>query len=251
LGVDAVEDDRFSCCGAGIVEEEDPEFEHALNARNFALAEAEGRDILVICNTCLLTMLRTQRNLAENPPLLEQTNADLSEIGFAYSGKVRVTHLLWLLRDEIGIERLADLVTAPLEGTKVAPFYGCHILRPSDILSDDATPDFLSRLIEVCGAETVDYGGRYDCCGFHILLNDHATSLKMTAKCLSDADRSGADLLVTPCTLCHISLDGYQKPAIGDSQVQIPILHLAQMIGLGLGIDRNELGLDRNLVGMA
>ena len=120
LGIDAVESDAFSCCGAGVVEEEDPEFERTLNARNFALAEKEGRDILVICNTCLLAMLKAQKGLAESPSLFRQTNADLAEIGLTYSGKVRIRHFLWLLRDEIGTDRLADLVSAPIRNAKIA-----------------------------------------------------------------------------------------------------------------------------------
>lgn len=249
LGIDISENHAYSCCGAGIVEEEDPEFEYALNARNFALAEKEERDLLVICNTCLLTMLNTQKDLAENPDLHRQVNVDLAEIGLEYKDKVRIRPLLWLLRDDIGIDKLRELIKVPIGKVNIAPFYGCHIVRPSDIIQDDKEPDFLSQLIEICGADAVDYDDKYNCCGFHILLNDHASSLKMTDRCLSNAERSGADMLVTPCTLCHISLDGYQKPASTDNRKEIPILHLAQMVGLALGIAPQELGLDKNMVG--
>ena len=103
-------------------------------------------------------------------------------------------------------------------------------------------------LIEICGAETVDYGDRYNCCGFHVLLNDHATSLKMTDRCLSNAEKAAADMLVTPCILCHISLDGYQKPANVNNRTEILVLHLAQMLGMAFGIGPKELGLDKNMV---
>jgi len=248
LDIDVSENAAFSCCGAGIVEEEDPEFEYTLNARNFALAEREGRDILLICNTCLLTMLKTQRRLAEDESLFQQVNEDLARIGLEYTGRARVTHLLWILRDEVGIERLAGLANAPIQNALIAPFYGCHILRPSDIIRDDKAPEFMDQLIEACGARVADYGDRYNCCGFHILLNDQETSLKMAARCLLNAQRCGADLLVTPCTLCHISLDGYQKEATKGEGIEIPVLHLAQMIGLAMGIDGKELGLNKNLV---
>jgi succinate dehydrogenase / fumarate reductase cytochrome b subunit len=248
LGIDVTENDAYSCCGAGVVEEEDPEFEYTLNARNFALAEKEERDILVICNTCLLTMRNAQKTLAEDPGLGQQVNADLAEIGLEYKGEVKITHFLWLLRDEIGIDRLKELIKAPIKGVKIAPFYGCHIVRPSDIIADEKEPDFLSQLIDICGAEAVAYGDRYNCCGFHILLNDHASSLKMADRCLANAEKVAADALVTPCTLCHISLDGYQKPANTSRRTEIPVLHLAQMLGLALGIGPEELGLDKNMV---
>jgi len=248
LDIDVSENDAFSCCGAGIVEEEDPELEYTLNARNFALAEKEGRDILLICNTCLLTMLKSQRRLAEDPSLLQQVNEDLARIKLEYTGKVRITHLLWMLRDEIGIERLDALMTAPIQNAAIAPFYGCHILRPSNIIRDDRAPDFMDRLIEVCGARVADYGDKYNCCGFHILLNDQETSLKMGSRCLLNAKSCGADMLVTPCTLCHISLDGYQQQATKGKGIEIPVLHLAQMIGLAMGIDGKKLGLNKNLV---
>lgn len=248
LGIDVTENNAFSCCGAGIVEEEDPDFEYTLNARNFALAEKEERDILVICNTCLLTMMNTKKILAGNPALYRQVNADLAEIGLEYRGDVRIKHFLWLLRDDIGLDRLTDLIRVKIKGIKIAPFYGCHIVRPPDILADEKEPDFLSRLIEICGATAVDYDDKYNCCGFHILLNDQATSLKMTGRCLTNAEKASADMLVTPCTLCHISLDGYQKPADRKRPTEIPVLHLAQMLGLALGIGPRELGLDKNMV---
>ena len=250
LGMDVTENSAYSCCGAGIVEEEDPEFEYTLNARNFALAEKEERDIVVICNTCLLTMLNTQKTLAENQTLYQQVNADLAEIGLEYKGEVRIKHFMWLLRDDIGLDRLKELIKVPIRNVKIAPFYGCHIVRPSEVIADDKEPDFLSRLIKACGAEEVDYDHKYNCCGFHILLNDQATSLKMTEKCLSNAEKAAADMLVTPCTLCHISLDGYQKPANINNRTEIPVLHLAQMLGLAMGIGPKELGLDKNMVGV-
>ena len=250
LGMDVTENSAYSCCGAGVVEEEDPEFEYTLNARNFALAEKEERDIVVICNTCLLTMLNTKKTLAENQTLYQQVNADLAEIGLEYKGEVRIKHFMWLLRDDIGLDRLKELIKVPIRNVKIAPFYGCHIVRPSEVIADDKEPDFLSRLIKACGAEEVDYDHKYNCCGFHILLNDQATSLKMTEKCLSNAEKSSADMLVTPCTLCHISLDGYQKPANIDNRTEIPVLHLAQMLGLAMGIGPKELGLDKNMVGV-
>ena len=251
LGMDVTENNAYSCCGAGIVEEEDPDFEYTLNARNFALAEKEERDIVLICNTCLLTMLNAKKTLAENQTLYQQVNADLKQVGLEYKGEVRIKHFLWLLRDDIGLDRLKELIKVPIRNVKIAPFYGCHIIRPSEIIADEREPDFLNKLISVCGAQEADYEDKYNCCGFHILLNDQATSLKMTGKCLSNAVKAKADMLVTPCTLCHLSLDGYQKPANKSNRSDIPVLHLAQMVGLALGIKPRKLGLDKNMIGVS
>ena len=250
LGMDVSENNAYSCCGAGIVDEEDPEFEYTLNARNFALAEKEQRDIIVICNTCLLTMLKAKKNLAENRTLYQQINSDLAQVRLEYKGEVRIKHFLWLLRDDVGLDRLKELITVPIRGIKIAPFYGCHIIRPSDVIADDREPDFIGKLIRACGADEADYEDKYNCCGFHILLNDQTTSLKMTQKCLSNAEKAAADMLVTPCTLCHLNLDGYQKPANKSNRSEIPVLHLAQMVGLALGIKPRELGLNKNMVGV-
>ena len=250
LEMDVTENNSYSCCGAGIVEEEDPDFEYTLNARNFALAEKEKRDIIVICNTCLLTMLNAKKTLAENQILYQQVNDDLKQVGLEYKGEVRIKHFLWLLRDDIGLDRLKELIKVPIRDLKIAPFYGCHIIRPSDIIADEREPDFLNKLISVCGAQEVNYEDKYNCCGFHILLNDQVTSLKMTEKCLTNAAKAMADMLVTPCTLCHLSLDGYQKPANRSNRSDIPVLHLAQMLGLALGIKPRKLGLDKNMIGI-
>jgi len=248
LEVDYNENEALSCCGAGIVEEEDPEFEISMNARNFALAEQEGRDILTICNTCLFTMLRVQKTLKENPKLLDQVNHDLANIGLEYKQTVKITHFLWFLRDEIGLNKIKALIKNPINQLKIAPFYGCHIIRPTDVMNDEKEPEFMNELIKVCGAQDVEYKDKYSCCGFHILLADQDTSLKMTEDCLINANKSKADMLVTPCTLCHINLDGYQKEALAADTSPMPVLHLGQMLGLAVGLKPNALGLHQNLV---
>lgn len=248
LEVDYKESEAFSCCGAGIVEEEDPLFEYTINARNFAIAEKEGRDIFTICNTCFLTMLKAKKELQEDPKLFTEVNSFLSEVGLEYKGEVQIKHLLWILRDDIGLERIKSLVVNPLDDIKVAPFYGCHILRPSDVIEDDKEPDFLSKLIKACGAKEVEYEDKYNCCGFHILLADEETSLKMTEQCLSNANKVNIDALVTPCTLCHISLDCYQGRAKKGASWEVPVFHLAQIVGLAIGLKPKVLGLKNNLV---
>ncbi len=254
LGISLVDFDQFSCCGAGIVDEEDPLFAEAINARNLAIAEKQGLDILTLCNTCLLTMSTYLRRWGADQKALEQVNEVLSVTGLEYKMTNKVKHLLWVIEDDLGLERLASMVKRPLRGLRVAPFYGCHILRPPEIVNrqgqDSDDPRSLEKIIEILGAEPVDYPSRLDCCGFHILLADADTSLKMNARCLADATEEQADCMATPCTLCHISLDMYQKRAgrKAGMSFDMPVLHLSQLIGMALGMSSESLQLDRNII---
>jgi succinate dehydrogenase / fumarate reductase cytochrome b subunit len=250
LGVSFHPLQEFSCCGAGCLSEEHPKLNLALNARNLALAEAAGWDILTLCNTCFLYLRKSQREL-QDPTLRQEINGELKKLGLEYAGKVEVIHLLHLL-GEIGAETIREKVSRPLHDLRVAAFYGCHLLRPPHILGTDSRrePTLLEELIQATGAIPLDYRERLDCCGFHLLLVDEKTSLRMAAHCLEGAQEVKADLLVTPCTLCHISLDMYQDKAarlVGKS-FDLPILHLAQLVGLALGIDPGKLHLQNHFV---
>ena len=141
--------------------------------------------------------------------------------------------------DKIGIDKIKSLVKVPLDGMKIAPFYGCYIVRPSKVLGFDDHPDrqqALEELISAVGAEVVDFPGKTLCCGFPITTINETASMKMVARHTTDAQQLGADAMVTPCPLCHLNLDGFQPKAAQMNAVEInmPILHLPQMIGLEL-----------------
>ncbi|GAB4299347.1 MAG: CoB--CoM heterodisulfide reductase iron-sulfur subunit B family protein [Myxococcota bacterium] len=249
LGIELEENKGFSCCGAGVLSEENFELELTINARNFALAEKDNRDILTICNTCLLTMSRAKKTLDEDKKWFEVVNDNLSKIGLEYTGRVRLTHLLWALKDDFGFDNLKKHIKRDLTGLKIAPFYGCHILRPDEILGRDST-ELLDELIKALGAEPVQFKSRYDCCGFHIVMIAEKSAMKMTGKILDEIHDAKADCIVTPCTLCHINLDSYQPEALAavGKNFDMPVLHLAQLIGLAVGVPRRELELDKHIV---
>ena len=145
------------------------------------------------------------------------------------------------------------MVVRPLTGFKLAPFYGCYIVRPSSALGFDGHPerqDSLERLIEAVGAEVVDFPGKTLCCGFPILTTNQTNSVKMVANHTLDAKDRGAIAMVTPCPLCHLNLDGYQPQAAAARRtpIDLPILHLPQMLGLALGIDPKAMRLNRHIV---
>ncbi len=242
-----------SCTGAGILQEKNLRLADTLNARNFALAEKSGLPLLTICSTCQGVMSQTNDRLKADPDYLSEINKDLAEEGLEYKGTADPRHLLWILVEDIGLEKLKSLVVQPLTGFKAAPFYGCYIVRPSSALGFDEKPereDSLERVIEAVGAEVVDFPGKTLCCGFPILTINEANSVKMVANHTLDAKGRGADAMVTPCPLCHLNLDGYQPQASAAAKqpIDLPILHLPQMLGLAMGVEPKAMRLNKHIV---
>ena len=242
-----------SCTGSGILQEKNLRLGDTLNARTFAMAENTGLPLLTICSTCQGVMSQANQRLRSDSAYLAEINADLAEEGLEYKGTADPRHLLWILIEDIGLDKLKSLVVRPLTGFKVAPFYGCYIVRPTSALGFEENPereDSLERVIEAVGAEVVDFPGKTLCCGFPILMINEANSVKMVANHTLDAKGRGADAMVTPCPLCHLNLDGYQPQAAAASKqpIDLPILHLPQMLGLALGIDPKAMRLNRHII---
>jgi succinate dehydrogenase / fumarate reductase cytochrome b subunit len=252
LGIELHDMPRANCCGAGLMTDYGRGLSVALNARIFAEAERMSMDIMTICSTCLMVLSASNRDLRNDPPLLEGTNAALSGAGLHYGGGVRVVHLLWVLARDYGLEGLKKKVLKPLSWLRAAPFYGCHTLRPSDALGfdDPARPSSLDAVLKALGAEAVEYRGKTGCCGFQADLVAEETALGLTARRLIEARESGADCLVTPCPFCHINLDNYQGLAEKKTgqRFALPVFHLSQIVGLAIGLKADELGLERHMV---
>ena len=252
LGIQIEELTAASCCGAGVVSEADAEVALALNARTFAQAEQLGLDVMTICGTCQGVMGGANKRLKEDGSLLERINRLLAPEGLTYHGRVTVKHLLWIVVREVGLQRLREQVRLPLEDLRIAPFYGCYILRPSWNLGfdDPENPTSLEKVIQAVGGESVSYAGRTKCCGFPVILEKEAIAVAMAGQNMKEAKDEGADVMVTPCPLCHMSLDIYQDRA-GQSvnaNLNLPILHLPQLLGLAMGIPPKTLGLSRHFI---
>ncbi len=251
LDMELVDLEAANCCGAGVIEEVDEDLNLALNARIFALAQEKGfSEIVVICCTCLLYMRRANQTLSDDPEALARVNEMLSEVGLKYEGNVEVKHFIWVL-EENGFEKLGERIDKPLD-LKVAPFYGCHYLRPSGIQDheDPEKPKSLDALVSALGGEPVDYHGKTKCCGFHSSIVRERVSLDLVGSYIVNAKENGAELMVTPCTLCHVSLDAFQ-PKAGKrkkTDLAMPIFNTTQLVGLALGIDEAKLGLSRHIV---
>jgi succinate dehydrogenase / fumarate reductase cytochrome b subunit len=255
LGIELDRDvlEGASCTGSGVLQEKNLRLGDTLNARTFAMAERVGLPIMTICSTCQGVMSQASKRLREDSAYLAEINETLAEEGLEYKGTLGPTHLLWILVEEVGLEKLRSHAVRPLTGFRAAPFYGCYIVRPSAALGFADHPereDSLERVIEAVGAEVVDFAGKTQCCGFPILTINQANSVKMVANHTLDAKGRGADAMVTPCPLCHLNLDGYQSTAGASrkTSIDLPIIHLPQLVGLAIGVDPKALGLSKHLV---
>lgn len=242
-----------TCCGAGDIAEAKPNLYLTLNVRILSQAEEMGVDILTICNVCTLNLRRANKMVKEDARLLESVNEELVKVGARpYEGTIDVTHLLWYISTEEGLSLLEKQGPKGLNGLRVAPYYGCQLLRPSSVMGfeDPDKPQSLERLITALGGEVADYEAKSSCCGFPIILAREAVALKESHNALSQSRDAGADCMVTPCPLCHLAMDAYQRKAeaANGQKYDMPVLHLPQLIGLALGIDNKIMDFKRHLV---
>lgn len=253
LGLELYELTEAPCTGAGVISEQNPPLADSLNGLTLAMAEKYGADLMTICSTCQGVLSNHNYHLTHNPERMQRANAVLSEQGFEYKGTTKVKHLLWILVEDIGLDKIRSLVKVKLTGLKIAPFYGCYILRPEEYLGLRERPErktYLEQLISLIGAEPVEYHGKSKCCGFPMTTMNRDASLSMGAHHILEAKGKGADLLVTPCPLCHLNLDAQQPDAakIVRQPIDVPIFHLPQLLGLAFGYSPSELRLDHHVV---
>jgi succinate dehydrogenase / fumarate reductase cytochrome b subunit len=256
LGIELVELTEASCCGASHLQDYDDFLSLVLNARNIAYAEKHDLTMVTICNTCQLNTAMTKHRLDNNAELKEKVNVKLREVGLEYKGTSMVTHFLYAIIDDFGLDKIKEMVVTPLSQFNIAPFYGCHNIRPSELQNETHKkpesayrPTSLDDLIIACGGMTVDYEEKNKCCGFHVELQAPRTASILTGNAIAGAMDNNADWMVTPCPLCHLKLDtqtGHASEAIG-REVSLPVLHMQQMLGLALGCSAEQLGLKHHI----
>jgi succinate dehydrogenase / fumarate reductase cytochrome b subunit len=256
LDLELVALDRASCCGAGVIAEHNQELADTLNARTFALAQrVDGAELMMnICSTCQGAQSECQERLDANAEYRSHINEHLTDEGLSYEKGLTNKNFLWLLVEELGLDALRSRVTRPLTDLKVGPFYGCYIVRPIERLGIDSVQRprdrYLDMVIEALGGTVIEYAGSHKCCGFPIITMNKDASLKQAGRHLGDAVDADADCLVTPCPLCHLNLDLQQPLAertVG-RELNMPVLHLPQLVGLALGLEPKELGMQRHVV---
>jgi succinate dehydrogenase / fumarate reductase cytochrome b subunit len=253
LGIEMVELERGNCCGAGVIAEHNQELADTLNARTFALAQKTGLPMMNICSTCQGAQSECQQRLDADSTYRAHVNETLGKQGLEYvKDGFSNKNFLWLLVEDYGLDRLAEKVVRPLSELKVGPFYGCYVVRPKERLGYEERPErdlYLEQVIEVLGGEAVDYDGARKCCGFPVITMNRETSLRQAGTHLGDGMDAGADCLVTPCPLCHLNLDMQQPEAakVVNRDLDLPVLHLPQLVGLALGFEPKQLGMNRHV----
>ena len=213
-----------------------------------------GMMMMTICSTCQGVFTQANHRLKSNPEYLASINQEyLASEGLEYKGTVEIKHFLWVLDEEFGLDNLKEMVVRPLTGLKVAPFYGCYLRRPPELMVPkgwERRKTVLESTIETLGGEVTTIKGKGKCCGFPILSANEENSLEMCGTHTLEAKQNGADCIVTPCPLCHLEMDGKQADAARhkDESIDMPILHLPQLVGLALGFTPREMNLHRHIV---
>ena len=248
LDVDIKLLEKTTCCGGNTIDEANRFLVYSINARNIALAEKEGLDMLVTCNTCYMVLAKTKHALDTDPELKEEINKLLAEEGLEYKGTAKIWHILPFLLEEVGLEKIKERVKRPLKGWKIATYYGCHIKYPKEIaVVDSEDPEGLEELIEALGGEPIkDYEGKDVCCGYHSFYTNKDIALKKVVKAPQGAKQAGAEVLVTPCPLCFKAQDIYQDMA--PTQEKVPSVYLPELLAYALGYDAKEAGLSYHII---
>lgn len=251
LGIEIEEIPNWTCCGASHAQGVNDLAALAVNARNISIAENMGLDILTVCNTCTLQLRMAKVRLDKDEKLREKVNNILKAAGhpYEYKGTSQITHFLWILDEHP--ELLDGKIVSPLGGAKFAAYYGCHILRPQEVMAhgDGRHSEYFERLIRRLGGDPVWFDAARKCCGFHAQLAAEHDVLTVTGQIVDSASRAGASAIVTPCPLCQMQLDMYEpegREAV-HSQAQVPILHVQQLIGFALGMTKEEVGFNRHV----
>jgi succinate dehydrogenase / fumarate reductase, cytochrome b subunit len=252
LNIEIEEMKDVACTGAGVLPQylSDP-----INARTLAKAEKMGLPMMTICSTCQGVLAQANYRLTSDPDYRAKINREyLADEGLEYKGTTEVKHLLWVLFEDYGIDNLKTLIRKPLKGLRVSPFYGCFLRRPPEAITptkeSNARKSYLDQIIGIMGAELADISGKGKCCGFPILTANEENSLAMVAKHTGESKEKGAHCMVTPCPLCHLNLDGNQAKAgaLAGQEIDLPILHLPQFVGMALGFSPEEMSVKRHIV---
>ncbi|MCJ7748324.1 MAG: CoB--CoM heterodisulfide reductase iron-sulfur subunit B family protein [Desulfobacterales bacterium] len=249
LGVGLVDIREFNCCGYPL---RNIDFKVFLlfSARNLALAEKKNLNVMALCKCCYGSLKKADFLMKENASLKKEVNTTLEKEGLKYEGRIEVKHLLSVLHKDVGIEAIKGKMATAFKGLKIATHYGCHALRPSQVVGFDnpVAPTLFDQLVEVTGAESIEWPMKLECCGAPLWGINDRLSMDLTLKKLNDGKKSGADYVCAACPYCHIQFDKVQKMILSQRNVNhpLPSILYTQLLGLTLGIDRKVLRLEMN-----
>jgi len=250
LDVELVELEDWNCCGSTPYTSVDELASLCTSARNLALAEKRGLDLVTPCSACHVILSRTNSYLKEYPELRAKVDDALAVGDLEYHGTVRVRHLLDIFVNDIGNDEIASRVKRDLSGLKVAAYYGCQMVRPGPSFDHPESPQSLDRLIESLGAEATPFPLKARCCGGSLIISEEDVALGLINKLLDSAVAGGAECIITVCPLCQTNLDVYQGRVNKKfkTHYNIPVLFFTQLMGLAMGMGIKELGIEKGIV---
>ena len=250
LDIELIELDDWNCCGSTPYSSFEELASFCISARNLALAEKTGFDLVTPCSSCYVILNRANSYLKQYPHLRAEVDESLAAGGLEYRGTVRVRHLLDVFVNDIGYDAISAAVKKNLNGLKVAPYYGCQLVRPSFGFDHPEMPESIDELIVSLGGEPTPFPMKTRCCGGSLVISEEELSLGLIGKVLKSARDNGAECIITPCPLCQTNLDAYQKSAGKKfkTSFNLPVMFFTQLMGVAFGLVERELGLKSCIV---
>lgn len=250
LGVGLTEIEDWNCCGATMYMSVKKIVGYSISARNLALAQNMGMDICAPCSSCYTILRKANRHIEWEPKEREKINEALSAANLSYDTTIEIKHPLDILVNEVGLETIKSKVVRRLDGIKVAPYYGCQIVRPHGHFDDKDDPLTMDNLLAALGAEVTYYPSKVRCCGGMLMTTQEEIALKLNNGLLQAAVDNGADMIATACPLCEMNLEAYQdkiNQRFGTS-FHIPIVYFSHLVGVALGIPPKSMGIQSFII---
>jgi len=251
LGLTLAEIDDWNCCGATEYFSQDELTAAAVIARNLALVEPGVNQVVAPCAACYCNLIKVDHLMADNPAMGEKINQALAAGKLHYKpGSVRVRHMLDVIYEDVGEAAVREKVVQPLTGLKIAPYYGCQVVRPLTGGDDTEHPTRMDKIFTWLGAEVVNYPVKTHCCGGHMTQISEPQAFEMIRRILQSATSNGADMILCACPMCQLNLDAYQDRVAAEfkTPLRMPVLYFTQMLGLALGVDAEKLGFGKEIV---
>jgi heterodisulfide reductase subunit B2 len=249
LGIEVEEMDRWNCCGAVYSLTNDDLIHMVGPVRNLVRAKEQGADAIVtLCSMCYNTLARANMLMKNDPEKRDTINRFMDD-EIDYFGEVEVHHFLSLLKEKAGWQMISEKVQNPLNGLKVASYYGCTLQRPAEVgIEPMGSFALMNELFETLGAEAVPFSAADKCCGSYQVINQEAGDNNAAAKVLSAASASGAETLVTSCPLCEFNLGKQQEELMEKGKIteNLPTLYFTQLLAIALGVPADKCGFELN-----
>jgi heterodisulfide reductase subunit B2 len=247
LGVELLDMPGSSCCGTTYLHTLDHLTALAMAARNIAIAEKMGLDIVTLCNGCTEVLTKANKELKEDEDLRRKVNEVLAEADTEFKGTVEIKHFVKMLKEDVGLDKIKNEMTHSFRDLKVGNHYGCHMLKPYDLYKgeDPENPRVMDDLVALTGAEPIDYPHKLECCAGPIMGVRENVTWSVGLDKVKEVKKQG-DVLSTACPFCYLTFERCQL--LAENSPNLPIVHIPQLLGLALGLKPDELALDQNKI---